>query len=107
MSDQLALGQLEQVLGGWIRIANAEFVTQQYDRGGKQFQARIRGGIRFDGGEVRSEHRVPPKRCDDSSKFRARTAWARAGVECSRPGGGPTCYFSAANSLRNASIFFS
>src|SRR5450755_4284291 len=78
MSDQLALRELEQILGGWIRVADAELVGQQYDRGGKQFQARIRGGIRFDGGEVRLEHRVPPKRCDDSSKFRARTAWTRA-----------------------------
>src|SRR6202049_1844581 len=79
MSDPLALGELEQVLGGWIRIGDAELVGKQYNRGGKQFQARIRGGIRFDGGKVRLEHRVPPKRCDDSSKFRARTAWVRAG----------------------------
>src|SRR6266566_10107865 len=78
MSNQLALGELEQILGGWIRIADAELVGQQYDRGGKQFQARIRGGVRFYGGKVRLEHRVPPKRCDDSSKFRARTAWTRA-----------------------------
>src|SRR5205807_8583577 len=95
MSDQLALGELEQVLGGWIRIGDAELVGKQYNRGGKQFQARIRGGIRFDGREVRLEHRVPPKRCDDSSKVRARTTWARAGAakaDCPdwrRPSGHP------------------
>src|SRR6202171_1545518 len=78
MTDQLAPGELERVLGGWIGIADAELVAQQYDRGGQQFQARIRDGMCFDGGNVRLKHRVPPKRSsDDSSKFRARTARAR------------------------------
>src|SRR5450631_4007446 len=133
MADQLAPGKLEQILGGRVCIADVALVSQQYDRGGQQLQARIRGGIRFDGGVLRlRKHRVPPKRCDDSSKFRARSAApvnrVRAKAEsCSsgeeRPGFPPAAYraqvafvrargklgryFSAASSLRSASMFFS
>src|SRR5450755_3147182 len=87
MSDQLAPGELEQILGGWICVADVALVGQQHYRGGEQFQARIRGVIRFEGGNVRlTKHRVPPMRCsDDSSKFRARTARQRGGQNRAAP----------------------
>ena len=78
VSHQLALGELEQVLGGRIDVADAELVGQQHDRSRQQLKAWICGAVGFDRGDMRLKHRVPPKRCSDYlSKFRARLARPR------------------------------